>query len=90
MKMNTKTSHDKNRSVSRVKLFKLIDTGLLLGAFIIFYITFLFAYYSPTKTILVDINIINEARIEWFLGLLTLGFGFYSFIKDFKSFLKNE
>lgn len=49
-----------------------IGLGSLLAVFMTFSWTFFHAYFSPTKQILVNINIYGEANIEFVILLLMI------------------
>ncbi|MBI3190323.1 hypothetical protein HYZ41_01320 [archaeon] len=39
----------------------------MLGMFLLFYVTFSVAFYSPAKAVIIDINSYGEAEIEFIL-----------------------
>lgn len=48
-------------------LFATIGIITMLGMFLLFYITFSIAFYSPAKAVRIDINSYVEAQVEFIL-----------------------
>lgn len=53
-------------------LFKLFGFGLSVSMYFALFLTFLVAFFSPTKCVLVSVNSFGEGQIE----LVLLSFGF--------------
>ncbi len=52
--------------------------SVLVGIFVVFTITFVIAYLSPAKAVIVDINSVGEANLELLLVIVTWIFLVYS------------
>lgn len=73
------------------ELIKLFGIMLLLGIFFVMVITFLTAYFSPVKAVLVTINTKGEANLELFVILPFVAFfGLWGAILCFVDYLKEE
>ncbi len=79
--MRTFVSSDKKR-----RFIALCGLTMLLSAFVVMFSIFLAAYFSPTKTAIIHVNLFNEAPVELALLLSTSVLGLYTFVLLFKDF----
>jgi hypothetical protein len=72
------------------KFVALCGVLMLFSVFITMFLIFIAAYSSPNKSVLVHINMFNEANLELvLLGAITL-IGFYSIVHITKDILGHE
>lgn len=63
----------------------LCGIGFLISNNVVMYLTFLSAYFSPTKTTVVHVNMFNEALVEFFVVPFSIGFGIVCIVQYFRS-----
>jgi energy-coupling factor transporter transmembrane protein EcfT len=66
-----------------------IGLGFLLGTVIVMIMTFMIAYFNPSKSVLVTINTYNEANFEFWMIMVCVPFTIYFVINTYKNF-RNE
>ena len=68
-----KQNHAKKYVFSGFKWGKFISLSFLLATNLVMYATFLLAYFSESKSVLVSINKVGEANFElWVMGFMTI------------------
>lgn len=73
------------------KILNILGISLLFATTIVFCYTSILAYMNPSKQVILDINSIGEANIEFFIVMpLVLIFGLFSLIQSFKNISKNN
>jgi hypothetical protein len=63
--------------------------SIIISSYFIALATFMIAYFSPDKKVLIDINVIGEANLEFFVFLITLPFAIGVIVSIYKK-IRNE
>lgn len=83
-----KRFHARNGKFGMFGWGKVLSLCFLLATNLIVYISFLFAYSNPDKTVMIYINKLGEANFEfWFIGSMTILsiIVFFTMIKEEKA-----
>lgn len=71
-------------------LYLLLSVGMLISNSIVLYLTFLLAFFNPSKSILISMNRFNEASFEFFLIPFVIVSGVIVLIWLFKVLCKEK
>jgi hypothetical protein len=73
-----------------IEFLVLLGLSEAVGTTIVFALTFLTAYFSPSKSVLITVNTVGEANIEAISLLIIVPLCIYAIILQYRKYIKAD